>query len=133
VFGSDYYDHYGSAAKYAAALGKTIQTARLDEGRDRLELRFTDGTGIEIWDDAQSCCEHRYMTTDYTLSDFDGAVFLGAEIKDGPSIEDNWECHDVQFLEIKTSVGEFVMATHNEHNGYYGGFIMRVTDLAGDN
>jgi hypothetical protein len=117
-----------SAKLYAEAVGKKIESVALVD--DALRFVFTDGTKIRVRDDGQSCCEHRYMTTDYTLSEFSGADFLGIEIKDAPCVEDECgECHDVQFLEVKTSIGEFVMSSHNEHNGYYGGFDIVVEEV----
>lgn len=76
-------------------------------------------------DDAQSCYKTRYMRTDDCLVDFVGSKFLGLEIKDAPDVEPDYpheDVHEVQFLEIKTSKGCFTMSSHNEHNGYYGGF-----------
>jgi len=63
------------------------------------------------------------MRTDDDLTEFVGTKFLGVEIKEAPSIEGEYgEQHEVQFLEVKTDKGVFTMASHNEHNGYYGGF-----------
>jgi hypothetical protein len=96
---------------------------------DVLHMRFEDGTGVGFYDAGQSCCEHRYMRTDDDLSHFVGATFTGAEIKDAPSPrkEGDWDSeHEVQFLEIHTDRGSFTMASHNEHNGYYGGFELRI-------
>ena len=53
------------------------------------------------------------------------AGMLGAEIKEAPSIPTEYDEHEVQFLEVLTSKGGFTMASHNEHNGYYGGFLIR--------
>lgn len=90
---------------------------------DHLYFRFLDGTGISISDEGQSCCENRYMTTDDALSYFTGATFISAEVRDAPPIEDeDEEEHDVQFLLITTNKGVITVETHNEHNGYYGGF-----------
>jgi hypothetical protein len=33
--------------------------------------------------------------------------------------------HEVAFLEVTTDRGVFQMKNHNEHNGYYGGFLIR--------
>ena len=33
--------------------------------------------------------------------------------------------HEVQFLNIETSLGIITFETHNEHNGYYGGFYIK--------
>lgn len=105
---------------YQSAINKTISKADLSD--DALVLTFDDGTGIKFFDDGQSCCESRYMRTDDKLDEYAGGKFLGAEIKHAPDVENDGECHEVQFLEIKTSKGEFTMSSHNEHNGYYGGF-----------
>lgn len=103
-----------------ASIGKTIENVHMDD--DVLIFHFTDGTKLKMWDDGQSCCEVRYMMTDDDLTYFFGAKLVGFEIKDAPDIEDNGEVHEVQFLDVTTDKGVFQMATHNEHNGYYGGF-----------
>jgi hypothetical protein len=88
-----------------------------------LTLSFSDGSKLRLFDDGQSCCESRYMRTDDDLSKFEGAKLLGFELADAPSIKDNeYEDHDVQFLNTKTSLGVFTCSNHVEHNGYYGGF-----------
>ncbi|AEI51359.1 DUF7448 domain-containing protein [Runella slithyformis] len=103
-----------------SALGKTIETVKLED--NELLFKFTDGTGLKMFDDGQSCCEDRYMRTDDDLSDFEGATLLDFELKDAPTMEDEYGDHEIQFLDVKTSNGVFQMANHNEHNGYYGGF-----------
>lgn len=103
------------------AQGKII--AALSISDKELTIKFNDETGIVLFDDGQSCCEHRYMHTDDNLPDFIGAQFLGAKIQDGPTETD--ECGDPkesQFLIVSTSLGEFTVVNYNEHNGYYGGF-----------
>lgn len=106
-----------------AAKGKEIKRVLVDTEEDALRILFTDGTGIKIWDDGQSCCESRYMRTDDDLSYFVGATFEGAQTQDGPTETDEYgEPHETQFLIITTSKGVFTIVNHNEHNGYYGGF-----------
>lgn len=103
------------------ALGKEIAGIRLED--DALHLDFADGYKIKIFDDGQSCCEDRYMQTDDDLPYFVGANFTDIAIKDGPTTTGEYdEKHEIQFLEITTNKGVFTMASHNEHNGYYGGF-----------
>ena len=68
------------------------------------------------------------MMTDDSLEDFIGSVLLDAEIKDGPEIECEWDVHEQQFLIVSTDKGEFTMVTHNEHNGYYGGFWIQASE-----
>ena len=103
-----------------SAIGKSIKLVELVD--NRLNLHFEDGSSVQIWDDGQSCCENRYMVTDDDLGYFHDCIFTDIELKNAPSIPDEYGEHEVQFLDIKTSLGSFQMATHNEHNGYYGGF-----------
>ena len=105
-------------------IGKEIASVSLGDD-DALHFVFSDGVKVMVFDDGQSCCEARYMRTDDCLVDFVGSKFLGLEIKDAPDVEPDYpheDVHEVQFLEIKTSKGCFTMSSHNEHNGYYGGF-----------
>ena len=110
------------------ALGKTISDLRFSENDSALSITFADGSKLTLFDDGQSCCETRYMRTDDNLAEYIGGRLLGAEVKDVPELigfwedEDEYGDHDIQFLEITTSKGSFVMSNHNEHNGYYGGF-----------
>lgn len=121
-------DNNASVNAFKGALGKAIKSARLGDD-DALYLAFDDGTGIRFADEGQSCCESRYMRTDDDLASFVGAKLLGAEIKEAPTAAPPYEYgeHEVQFLEVQTDRGVFTMASHNEHNGYYGGFCIRVS------
>jgi hypothetical protein len=105
-----------------SALNKTIEKTWLDEEENKLYFRFSDGTGLCLFDDGQSCCEERYMRTDDDLREFAGAKLLDFELKDAPNQEDEWGEHEIQFLDVVTDKGVFQIANHNEHNGYYGGF-----------
>lgn len=102
------------------SLNKTIKEVKL-EG-NILEMDFEDGTSLSIFDNGQTCCEHRYMVTADDLRTFAGAKFLNAETVPAPNEPNQYGEHEVQFLNVTTSFGVFQMATHNEHNGYYGGF-----------
>jgi len=114
-----------SVAAFTGAVGKTIAALRLGDD-DALHFKFSDGSKMKLSDEGQSCCENRYMRTDDNLAEYVGAKLLGAEIKEAPNVEDEYdEEHEVQFLEVQTDRGVFTMASHNEHNGYYGGFLIR--------
>jgi len=114
-----------SVEAFREAIGKKIKALSLIED-DGLHFVFEDDTKIKLFDDGQNCCEVRYMRTDDDLEQFVGSELLDAEITDGPEIDsDPYETHETQFLNIKTSIGIFTMTTHNEHNGYYGGFLIR--------
>ncbi len=106
-------------AQYA---GRTIKSAQINS-EDELVLGFEDGSSIVVWDDAQHCCETRFMTCDDDPASLVGGRLLAIEVKNGPSVEEEYDdCHDQQFLEVTTSVGFITIANHNKHNGYYGGF-----------
>ena len=111
-----------SVAAYHASVGKMISGLTLDEEGGFITIEFNDGTNLRVSDEGQSCCEHRYMRTDDDMRHFIGAKLTGLEVKEAPEEEDEWGAHEVQFLEVQTDRGVFTMASHNEHNGYYGGF-----------
>ena len=107
-------------------VGKVIDSVVLGSD-DALHFVFSDNSKMKLWDDGQSCCENRYMMTDDDLSLYSGAKLLSIEVLDAPDMEDEYdEVHEVQFLEVMTNRGCFTMTTHNEHNGYYGGFDVRI-------
>jgi hypothetical protein len=110
-----------AVAAVQAAMGKTITALSLTD--DQLRFEFEDGSRLRLWDDGQSCCESRYMQTDDDLPYYIGAKFVSAEVRDGGSTESEYgDAHEIQFLVVTTDRGTFSMASHNEHNGYYGGF-----------
>jgi len=103
------------------SLGKTIRSVAVSG--NSLDFVFTDGGTLSVWDDGQSCCENRYMSTEDELGYFVGGNLLKLELVDAPNIDGaDGGTHEVQFLDVHTSKGMFQVANHNEHNGYYGGF-----------
>lgn len=113
-----------SVNAFTSCLNKTIAAMSLGED-DALHLTMDDGTRICIYDGGQSCCESRYMRTDDNLSNFIGAKLLDAELKPAANLPAEYGEHEIAFLDIKTDKGVFQLVTHNEHNGYYGGFLIR--------
>lgn len=114
---------------YHASIGKTIAKAVLDadaEDDGAVIIDFTDGSGLSIFDAGRSCCESRYITCDDDLAGLAGAKLMDIELRDGGSVEADYDCHETQFVEIVTSNGNATLCTHNEHNGYYGGFCIRL-------
>lgn len=117
-----------SASVFNKAIGKTISTLEITE--EELLFTFTDGTKMKLFDDGQSCCEHRYMHTDDDLNYFIGSALQSAEVR--PGGKEQLEYGDVkesEFLIVSTSAGQFTVVNYNEHNGYYGGFLIRATDV----
>lgn len=104
--------------------GKTIETVRMSD--NTLSIVLVDGAVLAFSDNGQDCCEHRYMTCDDDLDGWTGAKLIAARIRrvDNAEATDNShdDVHEIQFLRIATDRGDIVVCTHNEHNGYYGGF-----------
>lgn len=115
-----------------ACLGKTIKTVVVNpEGDGSLDFVFSDDSTLTVFDSGRSCCESRYMTCDDNLDDFVGDVLIGMEISEVSDVsrdeeDDDWyaDYHEQQFLRVKTNKGTMTVCTHNEHNGYYGGFYL---------
>lgn len=112
---------------FMKVVGKKIMDVRLQN--DVLFMSFGSQGALYITDEGQSCCENRYITTDDKLEDYVGGNLLNIEVKPVPvpmlenrDPEDYSDVHDIEFVEISTTKGSFVLVTHNEHNGYYGGF-----------
>lgn len=113
-----------TVAAVTTSLNKVIETIVLTE--EELSITLADGTKLILWDDGQSCCESRYMRSDDDLFSFEGDTLLNIQLKDGGATEGkHGDTHEIQFLDITTSKGMFQIASHNEHNGYYGGFYIK--------
>ena len=118
-----------------SSLGKTIKTVEnkdnVDVGRydtaDALVITFEDGSTLSLWDGGQSCCEHRYMVVEADLPYFSGAKLVDIDIRQMPDVEGDYDVHEAQVLVVTTDKGVIDAVTHNEHNGYYGGFWMQAS------
>lgn len=109
-------------------IGSMITAAVFDAENERVLLTFDDGRKIAIFDDGQSCCEYRHMSTDDDVGDLVGHRLRHILQKEGPDIKDS-EVHETCFVEIASDVGFVTLVNHNEHNGYYGGFAMCITEV----
>lgn len=108
--------------------GQTIVSAEIVDGK-KLLLSLSDGRVIEIWDDGQSCCEYRHMSTDDDVSSIVGGKLVRIEVKKAPTYEEVYEVHEQAFVEVATDKGFITIVNHNEHNGWYGGFGLTITEL----
>ena len=57
--------------------------------------------------------------------------YHGQKIKPASLFDDaleSDECHETTFVEVLTSAGFINFTAHNEHNGYYGGFYIRMRE-----
>lgn len=118
----------GSPKNASDYYGRKIVKASF--GGDEFKLTFDDGVTIKVWDDGQSCCENRYMTTDDDPKVLEGTVLKEIRVShaDGSS-EDSYDSHEIAFLDVVTDKATIQFATHNEHNGYYGGFGLSVDEV----
>jgi hypothetical protein len=113
-----------SASEY---YGQKITSAAITD--KQLALGLADGRRILIWDDGQSCCESRYLSTDDDIQSLVGHTLNRVEVKEGPTTgSDYGEPHETRFVEVGTDQGFITLVNHNEHNGYYGGFALTITE-----
>lgn len=116
----------GASAALDGSIGKTIAKVVVDPslngGDGAMVITFAGGGSLSLYDSGRSCCEHRYMVSDADLDSFVGAKLQDVEVLDAGTIENGYDVHEVSFLNVRTSKGIIDAATHNEHNGYYGGF-----------
>ena len=120
--------HLSGGSEHSAEefYGRKIASAEITD--ERLTLGFDDGKKIQVWDNGQSCCEARYMTTDDDVQSLVGGELRRIEAKDGPEEEGDYDVHEQVFVEVGTDQGFITIANHNEHNGYYGGFGLTITE-----
>lgn len=95
-----------------------------------MRMTFDGPQVIELWDDGQSCCERRYMRTDDDLQSLVGHKLTRVEEKPcGDLPDEEGDSHECVFVEVATDSGFVTIANHNEHNGYYGGFCIEVSEV----
>ena len=102
---------------------------------NKLVFNFEDGSGVNVFDAGQNCCENRYMHSDDDLNYYTSSKLLNIEVAEGAEKIDeiSGDCQESMFLHITTTRGVFVVANYNEHNGYYGGFIISLEKKLHDN
>jgi hypothetical protein len=114
-------------ARFTEIVGKKITEITTDD--EGYAILFKDGSRLCIWDGGQDCCESRYMTCDDDLTGHQGGQIVSINSDAGgdqPAEEDHWGCHEVRFVKVQTTKGSFTICSHNEHNGYYGGFALKL-------
>ncbi len=113
---------------YKKMLNKTIEKIEIKD--NHLYITFKEDYKVDIFDDGQSCCEHRYMVCDNDLKSFIGDTLIDIDLKSTEAKEEDYSAvHEIEFLEIKTNKGTISIANHNEHNGYYGGFALDIKEV----
>lgn len=118
----------GGGSKHSASefYGRKVVSAELKD--ERLSLVLDDGEVIQIWDDAQSCCESRYITCDDDLSKLIGGKLSKIEVREFKEESSEYgDAHEMAFVEVATDECFITICTHNQNNGYYGGFGLTIT------
>ncbi len=95
-----------------------------DEDATALVFTFDNGWSLVLSDDGQNCCEHRFMSSDDDLESLVGSQLVSISLREvTETLDGKWEsCHEQAFVVIQTTKASMTLVTHNEHNGYYGGF-----------
>ena len=123
----------GSCTTALDYVGKVIADAEMFE--NQVGITFSDGVRIIIYDDGQSCCETRYMSTDDDLKTLIGYQLLDIVSKytaNNGCLDDdlgNCQVREICFVEIVTTDGFVTLDNHNEHNGCYSGFSLVIKEL----
>ena len=117
----------GSNRDASEYYGQNIEAVEMKD--ERLVLLLSNGKKISIFDNGQDCCESRYMTTDDDIQSLVGASLVRIESKPGPeTVGEDDNAHEIVFVEVGTDKGFITIVNHNEHNGYYGGFALTITE-----
>jgi hypothetical protein len=121
--------HYlggGSPKSASDYYGRTIVDAKVNE--NALIMKFDDGVTVRLWDNGQSCCESRYITCDDDAKNLIGGKLVKIEVSEGGNIPCEYGAHETCFVEVATDKAHIKLCTHNEHNGYYGGFGLSIDE-----
>ena len=99
-------------------------------GDNEFRLVFQDGATLTIHDAGQKCCDHRYITCDDDPKSLVGGKLYRIELKEGVNNAGKYgDYNDTMFVEIATDKAFITLCTHNEYNGYYGGFDIVLTGV----
>ncbi len=106
---------------------KVIESGVGDRG---LKVKFAGDRVWEIYDNAQSCCEERYVIIRDDLSRFADSQLYSIMLGDFAVEQSDIDgVKEIQFLIIKTSKGTISVPNYNCHNGRYGGFELVIEDV----
>ncbi len=110
--------------------GQIITSVNLDTEDDgRCIITFESGS-ITLYDDGRNCCEHRFITTDDDITSLVGSPLTKIELLKVEVDEGEYETHEIAFVHVHAGVHTVTLCTHNEHNGYYGGFNLTIEEYS---
>lgn len=108
-----------------------IESAVIDPDRNggngSFIIGLASGYKIVIEDAGQDCCESRYLHSSDDVSSLVGEALVSIRVDSVGCVDASGEDHEVVFLKVSTNKDSITLETHNEHNGYYGGFSIRAT------
>jgi len=111
-----------------------VERAGIHPTQGAFQIHFTNGNILELIDNGQDCCENRYITCDDDLEGLQGQRIVSIEVAGIAEVleTNDGDSHEQVFVRIQFSRFAVTLCTHNEHNGYYGGFCLEVRLLAQD-
>lgn len=102
---------------------------QIDSYTDRagwIVLTFASGTKLCLGGSPGDCCANHYITCDDDLDSFVGGMLRYVEVVTLDDQDDEYgDRHEQTFVKVETTQGCLTFTSHNEHNGYYGGIIVR--------
>lgn len=107
-------------------INQEIVSSSFDNDNGLIKLFFKNKNELIIYDDGQSCCEERYLTTDDDILSIVGKKLRNIELKECSEKELDVGIHEIQFLEISTDQNFITFCCHVEHNGWYGGIDIKI-------
>ena len=120
--GSNYSSLEVSNEAISRCLGKEIRCVDLDERTNEIRIWFYDGPVLVIRDAGQSCCEHRYISTDDCVDEIYGDLISIDTVPVETVERGSFDVQECVFLKLVTNNGTSTFKCYNLHNGYYGGF-----------
>jgi hypothetical protein len=99
-------------------------------GNGQVVITLASGFKILLADAGQDCCETRYLRTNDKLNSLVGETLMNIRVTQKVNVVLDSACneaHEVEFLEVLTDRDMVTFEAHNEHNGYYGGFLLKAT------
>jgi len=124
----------GYGDKFANIGGRKIASVELSGDKEQFTIHFQEGPDVAFGVEGE-CCSKSWIEHLTVPDDIAGAKVVG--INDGygpdetdPEVIENYECLQVYQTHFETTKGDIVLEYRNDSSGYYGGYLVRLTDSA---